>query len=803
MQQLSVGLCALALVSWISLLPEYAQAQTETVAKHHAGPFQYEIGNEIKMAGTVSSVLMKPAPGMIMGPHLLLETSAGAVDVSLGIFALKGKHVIALETGQSIEATGIMLAIKDNQVFLARTLNVGGQVRTLRDEHGYSLSPEALLRMERHDAEEGKQRGSKDHGTAASIVVVGGTPQSTMIGTAFPVPLVVEVLDRFQQPVSGAAVTFTAPVTGASCKFAKGLNTAKTDASGIAKSPILTANKTNGGPYTVKANVEGVRSAADFSLTNTLLRVLPTNFSFYLSGQENIQDSPYFYALAGAVRIDADSGKVLGGEQDYNDGSGTTGLASPQPSGDTILGGKLAVNAQTGQGKLTLITSNKALGVKGTETFGVQFVNAKHALIVQFDGKATSIGSMDLQTLPSRLQGNFSFIFSGVDSNYFPKVGGGVFTIGGVTETSDGTLANGIVDTNDSGVLTQGASFGGNATSISAFDSFGRGTITGTGFANTINYYIIGSKAIRFINVDTDNSAIGSAFGRDINNASLASAGYGSAVFAIGNTPLGNPFAVAGMATTGSKPDTFSGVADDDEQGTTCPSSGGSDSCPLSISGTYSIGSNGYGSLTIPPNSSGNAQLGDVQTLGVYVVDQALNISDPNNKASGLGGALVVDLDSALAGTGVAIPDTDDPTSGLAGKYAFGAQEYNNDLNAEFDFVGQGSVDEDVLAGTGLVSDPFLSLSADSVETGVKFSGTATPDPQNSGRYTMNGQTPLTLTSANEDENISLDMVIYRANGGRFLWMEEDGDFVSLGSLEQQSATPTPLHQSPVIIKRN
>jgi hypothetical protein len=95
--------------------------------------------------------------------------------------------------------------------------------------------------------------------------------------------------------------------------------------------------------------------------------VVPSNnYAFYLSGLEAIGnqiDGPNFYALAGSVTIDA-NGNVLGGEQDYNDGFG---LTSPEPSGDTITGGKLTVNATTGQGKLTLITNNRNLGASGTE----------------------------------------------------------------------------------------------------------------------------------------------------------------------------------------------------------------------------------------------------------------------------------------------------------------------------------------------------------------------------------------------------------------------------------------------------
>jgi hypothetical protein len=88
-----------------------------------------------------------------------------------------------------------------------------------------------------------------------------------------------------------------------------------------------------------------------------------------------------------------------------------------------------AADAATGQGTLTLITDNPNVGTNGTETFAVQFVNTDHTLIMQFDGTATSSGSINLQTLPSTLSGGYAFTISGVDPGYNPIAIGGVFSI--------------------------------------------------------------------------------------------------------------------------------------------------------------------------------------------------------------------------------------------------------------------------------------------------------------------------------------------------------------------------------------
>ena len=588
----------------------------------------------------------------------------------------------------------------------------------------------------------------------ASITATSGTPQIASINAAFAAPLVATVLDSFSNPVSGATVTFTAPGAGASGTFADtGTNTttATTNASGVATSTTFTANGTAGGPYTVAATVLGVATEADFSLTNT------TNYSFYLSGMEAINSGPNFYALAGSVAIDT-NGNVLAGEQDYND---AFGLTSPQPSGDTITGGTLTVDPTTGQGTLILITDNTDLGVNGTETLGVQFANTNHALIVQFDGSATSSGSMDLQTLTSPLSGGYAFTLSGVDTAYLPVVAGGVFSISGTA------MQNGLLDVDDDGTVTLGTAFSG---TISAPDSFGRGTITGTGIAIAINYYIVGPEAIRIIDVDVDDSFVGSAFGQGtgtFDNTSL-----GSSVFGVQSNSFGVPYAAAGQFATVPGSGTFQGVADDDEFGFVFSDS--------PISGTYAIASNGYGNLTITPGD-----LQDVSALGIYMTDPNLNLNDPNNTTSGLGGALVADLDTSLNGTGVLTPQTDTSTASFAGNYAFGAQDYNA-ISGEFDFVGQGSVTGGVLSGTGLVSDPLSFFSANPTDSGVTFSGTADPDGVNAGRYTMLAN-PLAITVAGGSP-VDFSVVIYQASGAQLFWMDEDGDSLFLGPLEQQGS---------------
>ena len=624
-------------------------------------------------------------------------------------------------------------------------------------------------------------------GTPTAITTLSGTPQSAIAGNPFA-PMSVLVVDGGQNPVANATVTFTAPTAGASGTFnISGTNTnvatATTNTNGIAVSPVFTAN-TTAGTYTVSASAG--TSPANFTLTNWPSGSL--FFSFYLSGQENLNGLTGFYTLAGSVLI-GPTGTIIAGEQDYNDGLAYT---SPQPGGDAITGGKLNLNSTSHLGTLTLNTNNLNLGVGGIETLAVQFINSDHALISQFDGSATSSGSLDLQTLPSPVNnavsnGGYAFTLTGNDPFAAPVGFGGVFTV-----TSGNSLQNGVVDTNDLGTGAPpvlGAALTG---SFSTPDTFGRGTITstlnydnltGTTSPIALNYYIVGPEAVRIIGVDPTDTAIGSAYGQG--SGAFSAASLGISIFGLtGTTYSFSQYGTAGMFKTNSSSGTFSGVADDGEL------SYGIVLQQTPISGTYSVSSNGYGSLTIPAGD-----LGDVSALGLYMTDPNLNLLDPNYTANG-GGALLLDLDTALTGgTGLVIPQTDGSTGSFTGDYGFTGQDQNFLTAAgEFDFVGAAEVTTGSLDGNALVSDPFLTLGARSTNTGVDFSGTPQPDFSNPGRYTMFStnatSNPLTITIKGVPQEF--DVVMYQANGDQIFWLNEDPASVFFGTWQQFGAFTSP-----------
>jgi hypothetical protein len=109
----------------------------------------------VTLSGTVSSVLARPAEGMIVGSHLLLETGSGRVDASLGKWGLAGKGALSVEAGEAVEVTGVMKTIRDKQVLMVHTVKVGSQVYTIRNQHGVPVSPQSRERASHLAAQKG------------------------------------------------------------------------------------------------------------------------------------------------------------------------------------------------------------------------------------------------------------------------------------------------------------------------------------------------------------------------------------------------------------------------------------------------------------------------------------------------------------------------------------------------------------------------------------------------------------------------------------------------------------------------
>ena len=612
-----------------------------------------------------------------------------------------------------------------------------------------------------------------------AITATGGTPQ-TGVATGAAFAALSATVTSNGTPVSGVSVTFTAPSSGASCAFTGGATeTDTTNSSGVAISSACTANST-AGAFTVTATTSGATTPASFSLTS-VAAVTQANYVFYASGQDLFAGSLNYYSVAGVVTVDS-NGNVLGGEEDYNDAFGAIGAGEPNTPDTIAAGGTVTVDPTTGLGTAIITSSNTNTGVAGVQTFAIQFVNPNHALITEFDGFATSSGSLDLQSATA-LTGpaSFAFAMSGVDTGYFSWGFGGVFT------TDGSGNAAGFVDINDDGTVTTANAL--TATSGTP-DAFGRNVVTVSTPAITLATYPVGPEVMRMIDVDTTDAAVGSALGQ------------GSATFDNSSLPAG-VFSEIGQWTfyfgavgefTADTTGTFQAgsFADDNELDTGVELIGQDQS-----GSTYNLvgtAANGYGSMSL--NNLG----GDVSLLGVYMVDPALNINDPNNKSTDLGGALIVDLSPSAAtqgGMGVISLQTDTTATDFNGSYAAGFQNFNflTGCGCEFDMVGPFTIDSTTEAlSTASIgaddSDPVGTITGTAAEsTGDTYSSIMTIPA--TGAFDMNAGNSNPLAAVINGTAVNFDADIFMASATTLYWINTDQtNFATLfvGSLQGQSS---------------
>ena len=442
------------------------------------------------------------------------------------------------------------------------------------------------------------------------------------------------------------------------------------------------------------------------------------NFTFYAIGEDAAAP---VYCVAGVVAIANNASKdgtfaVTGGVQDYNNGDTIT---SPQPNGDAITGGNLSVGSN-GTAVLTIITKNPAVGVDGTETFVGVFPNNSHALITQFDGSATSSGSLDLQTSTALPSGSFSFTSAGAFSSdgetFAPAAFGGVLTVasGAVTGT---------VDTNIGGDVNLGTSISG--VTFTKPNKFGRGTVNGL----------------------TSDDVSKPAKVPVVREGAPACSGTGTCLFeALGD--LNELFAATPIQLV-----------------------------DTNFEGSFQLPANGYGTMTFEEG------FGDTANFGLYGVDPALNILDPNDKTDTTGGNLIAEMDDSLVGTGTIVPQTDTVVADFSGTYAGGGSGDTNEGD-EFDFLTLATVTEPDggFSGPVALSDPFGAITGAGQETvDASFSGNAEPSGE-AGRYSFN---PLILSSPDFEGSLDMTVAVYQASASQLFWVETDPDIYFGGSLEQ------------------
>jgi hypothetical protein len=504
---------------------------------------------------------------------------------------------------------------------------------------------------------------------------------------------------------------------------------------------IATSSKKSSVTKSASVTINPVAAAS--SLTGT--------YTFFANGTNESQ-SPY--SVVGSVVINGGAGTVTSGEQDlFTIGPGNAFVPTLFLQ-DTITGGTITVGAD-GRGTLTLTPTSAP-----AETFSFTVVNTNHILITEFDSNvisATASGSMDLQTAHTSVptNGNAFAVLDALDS----LVIGGVFTSNGTTITA-GQGDDDIASTVDKNFALTGSTF-------TAPDMVhGRGTITlvdpNLG-PSVFAYYVVGPEVFRVIETDGVGFAAGSIYGQGTAAFSTASLGskfvFGVSGVEAPGTGIGIYSAAGQFAGNGTSGFT-SGVADIN-LGDGTPKTATS----LTTGTTYTMAVNGYGGIAL----GATLDTDGLANFGVYMVDPALNIADPNS-ASGGGGAAMIELDASDLGTGIVVPQATSPT--FTGNYAF--NEEGHISTAQFTYYG--FVGQVVSDGTSKVTG-FADLNERQITLipGATLAGTYAADGTNAGRSTMQ----LTINGAATANNLTL----YQASSGLVLHVDVDSTANGVGTI--------------------
>jgi hypothetical protein len=425
-----------------------------------------------------------------------------------------------------------------------------------------------------------------------------------------------------------------------------------------------------------------------------------------------------FFALAGSVQADG-NGTVTGGVVDINTAAAV-------------------FTNQSVTGNYTVRPNGQALALLRTPAgnFHIDFVmiTAQRALVIRFDNSASASGSIDRQDATAftagTLQNNFAFNISGVDASGRSFASAGDFTgIGG------GAISTGVQDFNDNGTVNTNLSLSG---SYALGAASGRGTMTLSTSLGTLNFvfYIVDATHLKLMETDTVPVLAGDAFLQQgaVSNASLS----GPVAFTLGGARGSFPYAAGGIVAADGAGNITSGVED--------INNGGAVTRDLALTGSYSIASNGRGTLAL------NSSLGTAN-FAVY----------PSS-----GGLQMLEVDVTVVSSGAAFNQQAGAFSGTSVAGAVGWNLTGVSSGGEVDQLSAFTLDGSRISG-----------SLDVNNAGLLSSGLAV-----SGTYVLaaNGQGTMTLQSSVGTQNF----VIFAVSNGRLLFIEIDPSLISEGVIEHQ-----------------
>lgn len=192
-----------------------------------------------------------------------------------------------------------------------------------------------------------------DPGAPATVTATAGAVQSAVVRRTYGINFEVTVRDAFSNPVPNVLVQFVKPpLSGPSGTFAGGVETATTNANGVATAVAFTANE-RAGAFVVTANVAGVGTPANFSLTN-LADVPDTIVPTAGTPQATTVNTPFPQRLTVVVR-DTFNNPVPNRTVTFN-------VPTSGPSGTFAGGVNIAQTDNAGIAQAPVLTANGSAG---------------------------------------------------------------------------------------------------------------------------------------------------------------------------------------------------------------------------------------------------------------------------------------------------------------------------------------------------------------------------------------------------------------------------------------------------------
>jgi hypothetical protein len=438
-------------------------------------------------------------------------------------------------------------------------------------------------------------------------------------------------------------------------------------------------------------------------------------YAFAVSGVNSFG----FFSIAGSLQADG-NGNITAGVEDVNSASGVFP--------NLAITGKYTISAD-GRGTATLFSSLNPVNIDFV------LVSGQHALVIRFDNNATASGTMDLQDSSAfstnALQGAFAFDLFGIDG-----VGNTLATAGMFSSTNSGSLTGGTEDFNDNGAVSANLALIG---SLNLGSADGRGIAALTTSLGTLDFafYVVDANHLKLVEIDSTPVLAGDAFRQQgtFSNGSLS----GAYPFTLGGSSLLAPFAAGGIFTADGNGNIVSGVEDINNNGSVAQN--------LSLSGGYSIASNGRGTLTLT-NAGGSSH---------FVIYPST------------GGIQMLEIDSTVISSGSALAQQGAAFSNASIQGNYGLNFTGVTIGGEIDAIAQFSAD----------GDGHLKGTVDFNNTGALSLGLALNGSYSGG---ANGRATATLNSSAG----TLNMALYIVNNSLALALDLDQDLVAVGSFQHQ-----------------